>query len=320
MLAKIYSLKTLILEKNKLHILCFLLISLISSAQPILISSDYTDISAIGYQVTNGSSLNPGSSGPNAYWDFSSATFLPNPFYTINTVPIDSAPFYLSFPTANYCRKVYVLSGAYESYSIEKLENFGLEMLGITTPEIIQHDYFLDTRFTPLPLTYNTTYSDTYQNNGNSPETEISTYDSYGTLVTPFGTFNNVMRIKSVKGTTTSYSWFKTNPFQSLMAGEFSNTENSNLYIYQNGLLDIKENLVVKNLIIYPNPSNGEFSISSSVQLNEIKITDLLGKELSVVTPSDLTTNIKLTNYKAGIYFVKMSSYNQEVVKKIFIK
>lgn len=94
----------------------------------------------------------------------------------------------------------------------------------------------------------------------------------------------------------------------------------SNTIILTTSVAELNE--IEKNIILFPNPSNGIFNInidpSFDNQLFEIEVFDLLGNKIESLTSAN--TIIDLSNSLKGIYFVKIISENNEViVKKIIL-
>ena len=90
-----------------------------------------------------------------------------------------------------------------------------------------------------------------------------------------------------------------------------------------NGLTGIN-NITENNFTIYPNPSNGIFTIDllTSVGLSNVKITDITGKiiykEQFTIHNSQFTIN--LTNQPAGIYFLNIQTETGIYTEKIIIQ
>lgn len=76
------------------------------------------------------------------------------------------------------------------------------------------------------------------------------------------------------------------------------------------------------NLIsnIFPNPTTGSFTINSRTKINTIEVYDIVGKQVMSVTSKNDTERIQLINCPAGVYFVKLTSDNGAVVKKLIIQ
>lgn len=72
---------------------------------------------------------------------------------------------------------------------------------------------------------------------------------------------------------------------------------------------------------IYPNPSNGMFSLIVEQDIEDIEITDLSGKiikSISNITQSQM--EIDLSSQSAGVYFIKAVSDNGVATKKIILE
>ncbi|MDD2634822.1 MAG: T9SS type A sorting domain-containing protein [Bacteroidales bacterium] len=74
---------------------------------------------------------------------------------------------------------------------------------------------------------------------------------------------------------------------------------------------DVPENIINK-ISITPNPTNGIINIKGQ-NINNITIFDNIGKELI----STRNTSIDMSKYPSGMYFVKISSNNQTITKKL---
>ena len=85
----------------------------------------------------------------------------------------------------------------------------------------------------------------------------------------------------------------------------------------------VDENSFSSNLKIYPNPSNGNFTISiedynhSNFNLNVIDITGKLVYNQQISSPQ---TSINLENFNKGIYFVQLNDGVNQTTKRIVIQ
>jgi len=90
---------------------------------------------------------------------------------------------------------------------------------------------------------------------------------------------------------------------------DYVNIENiSNVY-------KIAEN----NINLFPNPSNGKFTINGK-NINNITITDINGRIIKSINASSNNINIDLSGKQKGIYFIKINSKNNNIVKKIILR
>ncbi len=74
----------------------------------------------------------------------------------------------------------------------------------------------------------------------------------------------------------------------------------------------------INGLSVYPNPSNGEFTIELNNGLNKtIEVTDLTGRVVLTSASSKDKVNVNMANLANGIYYVKIQSDNAVEVIKI---
>ena len=87
-----------------------------------------------------------------------------------------------------------------------------------------------------------------------------------------------------------------------------------------NGTLS-SQNFELQNVVVYPNPSKGIFTVSLGNLLPEtIEVYDLMGKLIlknKAIIVSNFQTSIDLTSVAQGVYFIKISANGQNSVKRI---
>jgi len=83
--------------------------------------------------------------------------------------------------------------------------------------------------------------------------------------------------------------------------------------------IGIQEATLQNNLLIYPNPSNGIFTIETIAQYDEIKILDITGKVVFMTEEYTLRNEIDLTSQQRGIYFISIQGESGRVVKKVIV-
>ena len=79
----------------------------------------------------------------------------------------------------------------------------------------------------------------------------------------------------------------------------------------------ITENQNIDELLIYPNPNNGEFSIRENSDVGELRIYNLLGKE---VYSEKITKNSVFTSLPNGIYVVTIKRADTLFTTRMVIK
>jgi hypothetical protein len=72
---------------------------------------------------------------------------------------------------------------------------------------------------------------------------------------------------------------------------------------------------------MYPNPSNGEINISSSLEGNVVvSIHTINGQLLLSTTINAESKTIDLNSFSKGLYIVKITSEKESLTKKLVIK
>jgi uncharacterized repeat protein (TIGR01451 family) len=77
------------------------------------------------------------------------------------------------------------------------------------------------------------------------------------------------------------------------------------------------DTFALNDLQLYPNPVKNKVSISNSSIIDSVAITSVLGQEILYKSVNDLQTEIDLTSFANGIYFVKVSANKKERIIKI---
>lgn len=89
----------------------------------------------------------------------------------------------------------------------------------------------------------------------------------------------------------------------------------SNIYFYGGALSTSDE--MFSQVKIFPNPSNSEWTISSPNTLLEIKVYDILGKQVISINPENTEAIIDASNLKDGLYLAKISTVNGNKTVKL---
>ena len=93
-------------------------------------------------------------------------------------------------------------------------------------------------------------------------------------------------------------------------------------YYFSNSTVNVMGQTKTDNIQIYPNPATDEFTVSSTYgNIKEIKIIDLLGKEIRTINFTGRQLVINKAEMKAGIYFVQTTDEKKHICnRKIIIQ
>ena len=75
------------------------------------------------------------------------------------------------------------------------------------------------------------------------------------------------------------------------------------------------------NIKLFPNPTNGIFTISNTSEINKIEIYNTIGN--LIISENEINNNqttVDLENQKAGMYFIKIFSENSYIARKLIKK
>lgn len=314
------------MKKNYTILLTLLIACMRLSAQPVLNASDFTSFYlSNGYSANDVAGLSPGNVGANQIWDFSSLLVTLDGTFSI--VPIVSTPYASSFPTANFVIKSTNVGIPDPYYSYYKSSPTTIETVGGADSKGANLENDHSTLF-QFPYAYNTLINDTYQSLGDIFISSFtSTYDAYGTLITPYGTYTNVIRQKRVEidgaYTYTDYIWCTTNPFKYIMGMGFR-ADGTDSYNYVSIFSNFSNLSVAKisneNLITtYPNPTTSILNLqfSNAVTIDKLVIIDITGR--IVLRQTEKVTQINVEKLVKGVYLIEAYSGNEKYQTK-FIK
>jgi len=89
-------------------------------------------------------------------------------------------------------------------------------------------------------------------------------------------------------------------------------------------VISVEENTPEDDFSVFPNPNNGSFYLNSTMlqQQADVKVYDISGRTLlhrKVQEPSG-TLQIQLDDNATGLYFIRVQTDKQVVVKKVMIR
>ena len=77
--------------------------------------------------------------------------------------------------------------------------------------------------------------------------------------------------------------------------------------------------IIENELLLYPNPSDGNFQIESGIQIEEVHIYNLNGQKLQSLQPNKKVFTI-YRNLPKGVYMVEILGSNFREIKRLMVK
>lgn len=205
-----------------------------------------------------------------------------------------------------------------------------------------------------FPFTYGNNFDDTWESLMYSIElghyfmrdSSIVTVeaDAYGTITTPAGEFQNVLRLKrttlayiwtNYDGTEwmfngsfndINYEWYAPNikvPVMIIQEIEYMPNFYSVRYLVEHNFPTGIEDRVDYRLEIFPNPATDRITIKSDKMFNSVSIYSLLGQKLDVQTSQTSHAHqqtIDLRKCQKGVYLIDVEFEDGTVVKERIVK
>ncbi len=286
--------------------------------------------------------LDPGPAGPNVTWDFATLTVTSN--LTSTTISPSSTPFGDDFPEAN---TAFEYDDASSVYIFEEITPSVINDYGYAFEEGIIFHYSNPSKWLVFPFSYNDSYTDDFFGEGSyllltthNCGTLTVTADAYGTITTPKGTFNDVLRVKSfeeytdsiftagifiycVTGTQTNYSWYSSNSkipvFNICISIVDYITDKSGYYSTPSTSIE-ENNEAFDNIKVFPNPANDFINIASELPVEKVKLINCTGQ---IVITTDVFNNnfsINVSRLEAGLYILQFETKDAIRTKKITIR
>jgi hypothetical protein len=258
-------------------------------AQPVItgIGSLPLNAKSIGYIIPG--TITHGSTGANQVWDYSTIPYNPASFYLKNVDFAGLSPSIQSaYPSGNLANEYYI-GASLAATLVFQLESTDLLYLGVNTTPFASPDTQL-----VFPHSY--------------LETKAGfTYDSYGTLSTPFGTFNNVVRLRETTGSNYKYDYWQFSPYYRIILEYKADTTSG--AISGQTFYDLELPTGINNVsktrdrqTVHPNPSSGVFHIDmENTKEATLKVFNILGE---TVVQKQYMKELDLTDYPKLIYFL----------------
>ncbi len=292
-------------------LICLLGKSISMLAQPVLTNTMSpfpvgTTDSIFGASAT----VAPGSGGAGVTWNISALS----PTYEgqIGVVDVSTSPYYSTFPTSTFCAEITPTVGSpmyvYERISSSRWEQLANNYAGTGTGTVYTNpESSLD-----FPMSYLDSFVDTFQKTTGGPNTVTVTYDGYGTLITPFATYTNVVRIQKYWGVGDyDYNWYITSPYLDIIASYDAQSSAYTIIGSNIGSTAIKEVNAKENVSVYPNPFTGSTTLKVGVSNfcnASFTMTDAIGRVVKQMPVTANETTISRDGLCAGLYFYSVQN------------
>ncbi|MFN8395865.1 MAG: T9SS type A sorting domain-containing protein [Bacteroidia bacterium] len=304
----------------------------VALAQPTLTANGCNTQIGDVFTTYTGSYVNPGSSGANQTWDFTSLAGSPAVANTCASPSSTSQG--SSFPSAT----VVCQSAAGDRYleaNSSALINWGAYVPASGT--LIPHTDGED--FIRFPMTMGNNFTDqfsaVYTNGGYTYHRRGSvtaTADGYGTLITPGGTYSNVLRLHYVEDYQDStnfgfpfvttihndeYIWYK-DGYHTAIATTFQLSNNgtqiaANATYADFGAVGISAQQAPFELSLSPNPASNATSVNVELPTGtvlDLELLDIAGRSIRSIHGIALGTGnmeLDLSELPSGLYLVKVT-------------
>lgn len=318
----------------------------ISQAQIVIHETDYPVGGGISYSYKWATGIiSPGGNGQNIFWDFSSL----NPPSESNYISSNCDEYCDTFPGSNFYNKN--IGNNYKNYYIKNTTGLYSNGYHSWNNGVTLNDKFDNAeQLLMFPIQYNASFADSFFSiaylypNPNTVFTHTyygttsGVVDAYGTIKTPIGTYNNVLRLKLNIVTyhetgdstySTSYSWYQAGIGHSIMDINLYPTPDNSSYRYTttlpknvNGINNVgaRQN----NISIYPNPAQHVFRIKTERQNNySIIIRNVIGNVVYETRQNinSRETEVTTSGWARGIYLIEVKEDSgNSVIRKLIME
>jgi len=338
--------------RNYFLLLCGVLIQLYAAAQAPLNSSDLNSTIGTQFKEYTANSNFAGSSGTNQTWDFTSLQ--PEAEINASTFEYGNTGSESSYPNANA-----VISIDFDSsFEFYRIEEDAFSYHGSFEEGGLQLSYSDPTRYCIFPLELGSDFQDTFTFNYNleGQEGEASggynaEVDGHGTLQLPWGDLADTYRVHGVISqtedleingmeVTATYEGLFTSfftagypaPVLQVRAGTltidaigFSQSQQTTNFLGDFEFLSVGEVDIVKDLKVFPNPSNGLFTLTFENKSNRdisLEVMDIQGRVVHAEAAigsgfGSVRHEFNLSDLNPGFYLMRLSDGEHFQSRKI---
>jgi hypothetical protein len=319
------------MKKNYLIIILIFQITLTINAQPYISNTDFNPLVGESHTTYSFTPLpfDPGPSGANVTWDFS--TISPGNTTVLTIVTPSSTPNGANYPSATIAADF----GGYYEYMIANTSFFARSGIDVGFPMV----YSDEEKILTYPFTYNSTFTDSFAASfltTNRTGVVTGTADAYGTLILPWGTVSNVLRFHLVENfqdaspsgtqayTSDNYFWVTPGVHYYLCSISSLTGTIAGKYIDATSV-GLNSNIVFNSeMSSYPNPVTDKLNlkINSGKSIDHVIVADIAGKKLFDQQLYGFASEhqIDLSMLNSGFYILTVKLGNQSISQKILKK
>lgn len=328
------------------------MLSSMSQAQAPLNATDLNTTIGTSFQLVTVPSDFTGSPGTNQVWDFSD--FFPQATENAVTFEYGSTGSESNFPEANA-----VWSFAFDSYfNFYRIDENEYSFHGTFEEGGVNLVYSNPSTYCEFPLEMESTFVDTFAFNidlqgitDDATGVYDAEVDGHGTLQLPWGEIADVYRVKGsvnqeevlINGNDTIYAFYEgeftsffapgyPGPLVQVRAGvasipaqDIEQVQISTVYLRNFEFLGVDDTEVVEGLEIFPNPSNGQFTLrfeNREAQNISLEVLDIQGRVVYSESPigsgfGSVRHEFDLGNVHAGYYLLRLSDGEKFEARKI---
>ncbi len=309
-------------------------ISIVVNAQTLTYSAFQNSVTTpINVKLADAASYNTSigtTTGTGVTWNASGLTQQAGtPIVHLGYYDPSTTPYQNLYPSANYASYDPALTSviSYEYYGInaDSVTNWG------SYEPTAEHEIYQDPdKRLVFPFAFGQSFTDSYAKINYSNATTVSsnqtggrtvTFNGFGTLTLPQGTFSGValiteVRTNSLGPNSTSLNWWEIATGKRLMF--YSENAGSTTVAWNTDIpAGLSETAAIQTGMVSPNPFSSTTTLilngNISLKNTELRINDILGKQVRSIAVNANQVDINREGMENGIYFYQVIS-NQKVV------
>lgn len=273
-------------------------------AQPVLnCSIQFGDIAI----SSNNDSIFEGMAGENVVWDFSDLEVDPFNFYEILDPSL--TPYSADFPEADYVMFDYNNYYDYYQCDEERHSALGNSFNQLSDPQDLLR----------FPMTYLDEFVDTYVSE-EKWGTDSILADGYGTLILPYGTFDNVLRVRDINNYSTPflsttvreehYRYFAESSFAPILQVKHRRVGLALVHgvIFMDpDAVSVENRRMRSGLSVYPNPAASFVNFNGIERNSTINVFSISGSIVMSVTSDEKINTLDVNSLCDGFYLVEIT-------------